>query len=186
LACSNGGSHLCVGQQIFEFEKQKAAAHTHTKKKNIMNNSFDERPEVLNHFTGKHSFSTKVVVDDNVFLLYGRKMGKKTGIQHAGIFCQNTGIWIATLDSIMVKVDDGNSIERMTFGYVALKSIGETVAMCLSHNNFNGDTSFYGERISHNFVANDNCFNVRIFGGQSDRLGVVHNASRTCHPTIWR
>ena len=32
------------------------------------------------------------------------------------------------------KVEDGKSLQRMTFGYVALKSGGETVAMCLSHN----------------------------------------------------
>jgi hypothetical protein len=167
---------------MFEFEKKSSTHTQHTKK--IIMNSFDERPEVLNHFTGKHSYSTKVVVDDNVFLLYGRKIGK--AIHHAGIFCQGTGIWIATLDSIMVKVDDGKSIERMTFGYVALRSDGETVAMCLSHTNFNGGTSFNGESISHHFIANDNCSNVRIFGGQPDRFGVVHNASRTCDPTIWR
>lgn len=178
-----GGRISVLGNRYLNLKKKNQQEHTN--KKNIMN-SFDERPEVLDHFTGKHSYSTKVVVDDNVFLLYGRKMGKATGIHHAGIVCQDTGIWIATLDSIMVKVDDGKSIERMTFGYVALRSDGETVAMCLSHTNFNGGTSFYGESIFHHFVANDNCSNVRIFGGQPDRFGVVHNASRTCDPAIWR
>ena len=75
-------------------------------------------------------------------------MGKATGIDHAAILCQDTGIWIATMDSIMVKVEDGKSLQRMTFGYVALKSDGEAVAMCLSHNHFNGDNTIYGEHFS--------------------------------------
>jgi hypothetical protein len=108
-------------------------------------NSFDERPEVLEHLLGKYSYSTKIAVDDIVFHLYGRKMGKATGIDHAAILCQDTGIWIATMDSIMVKVEDGKSLQRMTFGYVALKSGGETVAMCLSHNHFNGGIAIDGD-----------------------------------------
>jgi hypothetical protein len=121
-------------------------------------NSFDERPEVLEHLLGKYSYSTKIAVDDIVFHLYGRKMGKATGIDHAAILCQDTGIWIATMDSIMVKVEDGKSLQRMTFGYVALKSDGEAVAMCLSHNHLNGSNAIDGDdHFPHIFIANDNC-----------------------------
>ena len=65
--------------------------------------SFDRFPDALTHRSGQeYDYVSTAVVKGITFHLYGQD--KDIGMHFSGIFCQDTSIWICTMDSMMIDV----------------------------------------------------------------------------------
>ena len=110
--------------------------HTTTHQKNPKNTqnifphqmtSFDRFPDTLTN----HSllFASTVVVNGITFRLYG--LDKDIGMHFAGIYCQETSIWICSMDSMMINAF-GTKM-RATLSQFVLKSDSTLEALFFVH-----------------------------------------------------
>jgi hypothetical protein len=93
--------------------------------------SFDRFPDALTHRSGQeYDYVSTAVVEGITFRLYGQD--KDIGMHFAGIFCQDTSIWICTMDSMMIDVLGDKT--RATLSQIVLKSDSALEALFFVHN----------------------------------------------------
>ena len=93
--------------------------------------SFDRFPDTLTNHSGQEClFASTIVVDGITFRLYG--LDKDIGMHFAGIYCQETSIWICSMDSMMINAF-GTKM-RATLSQFVLKSDSTLEASFLSAN----------------------------------------------------
>jgi hypothetical protein len=93
--------------------------------------SFDRFPDALTHRSGQeYVFASTVVVDGITYRLYGQD--KDIGMHFASIYCQETSIWICSMDSMIINVF--GDMKRATLSQIVLKSDSSLEALFFVHN----------------------------------------------------